>query len=261
MINIRQNVFETNSSSMHSIAIRKQGGIATEEFEEIERYNKMFIKALEDREQNASSVGCEYAFDADISFERYPFRALTTMFDKALYAIASVCGDKRIRLKGPISYGEPIDETDFPPFIKDVYSIIRKYIPTFKGFLYPHHSDGLLVIPGEESGKTYASEDWQVNSNWNEDKHEYDYWIVDSEGKNIPLVDTGEVVEFMEVGYIDHQSSGLFQMFMKTHNISLEEFLTDSKYVVFIDGDEYHFVDKLLKAGLFHENDFEAIVK
>lgn len=38
-------------------------------------------------------------------------------------------------------------------------------------------------------------------------------------------------------GYIDHQSLGMLQGFIKKYNISLVDFIFDSRYVIFIDND------------------------
>ena len=46
---------------------------------------------------------------------------------------------------------------------------------------------------------------------------------------------------------------------MSSHNVSLEEFLTNSKYVVWIDGDEYCIKEKLFESGLLHAEDFEEV--
>lgn len=58
-------------------------------------------------------------------------------------------------------------------------------------------------------------------------------------------------------GYIDHQSQGLLENFLTKHNLSIEEFLINKKYIVFIDGDEYQITETLFESGLMHEDDFE----
>lgn len=74
----RQGVFETNSSSSHSISIRKIGDYYTDE--EIEQSvghwgNKLNI------------------FDSELEFGRSPFEPLTTFYDKVRFAIASFAND------------------------------------------------------------------------------------------------------------------------------------------------------------------------
>ena len=55
------------------------------------------------------------------------------------------------------------------------------------------------------------------------------------------------------------EHGGVLQNFLRSHNVSLEEFLTNSKYVVWIDGDEYCIKEELFESGLIHAEDFEAI--
>lgn len=40
-----------------------------------------------------------------------------------------------------------------------------------------------------------------------------------------------------DYGYIDHQSHGLLKDFLKKYNISLADFIFDSRYVIFVDSD------------------------
>ena len=65
--------------------------------------------------------------------------------------------------------------------------------------------------------------------------------------------------ELPDYGDVDHQSCGVLQGFLNRNNISLREFLTNDKYVVFIDGDEYNEKEYLFEHGLFHKEDFEKV--
>ena len=58
-------------------------------------------------------------------------------------------------------------------------------------------------------------------------------------------------------GEIDHQSSGLLQSFLNKNNISFEEFIFNPKYVVIIDGDEYHEFKKLCNSGIIDKAKIE----
>ena len=42
--------------------------------------------------------------------------------------------------------------------------------------------------------------------------------------------------------------------FLKDRGISLKEFLTNKKYVIIVDGDEYCALDKLVYSGLFNRS-------
>ena len=60
----------------------------------------------------------------------------------------------------------------------------------------------------------------------------------------------GAKTEYAQYGYVDHQSMGLLQSFLKEHNISLEDFIFNDRYIVVIDGDEYCVFDSMIEAGL-----------
>jgi hypothetical protein len=180
MIQIRHGVFETNSSSSHSISIKKEGHTYTKE----EIMKGLWL----DRD------GSYYIWDNDIEFGRSPFEPLITFKDKIRFALASYHDDQ-----------DKIDE------ISDIFTDY-----TEGGWL---DLDSVLVDENEEDHCWYG------------------------------------VIK----GYIDHQSIGLLQNFLRSHNISLEEFLTNSKYVVWIDGDEYCIKEKLFESGLIHAEDFEDV--
>lgn len=75
---IRSNVFETNSSSMHSLVIKKSSGYYTYE----EMCDSLWLH---------KGVWDIWSED-DLEFGRYPFKCLNTFETKARYAIASLCG-------------------------------------------------------------------------------------------------------------------------------------------------------------------------
>lgn len=74
---IRQGVFETNSSSMHSICIRG---------DQPDRYTLEQLN--ENRKSYRSSGIIDLTYD-DMEFGRYPFQMLASLFDKCRYALAS----------------------------------------------------------------------------------------------------------------------------------------------------------------------------
>lgn len=76
---IRHGVFETNSSSMHSLVIKKSGSYYTED----ELREDLYL----DR-NNAWEIWD----DKYIRFSRAPFECLGTFESKVRYAIASLCG-------------------------------------------------------------------------------------------------------------------------------------------------------------------------
>lgn len=56
--------------------------------------------------------------------------------------------------------------------------------------------------------------------------------------------------DVIDYGYIDHQSIGVLPMFLDMEGITIEEFITNPKYVIVIDGDECRFFDRYKKNGL-----------
>lgn len=99
---IRRNVFETNSSSMHSLVVKKES-----------------VYFTEDEVREDIYIGKDGMIDLrykDIYFGRSPFQVLITLKDKALYTLAAMCN-----YKGDAVYEE-------------VKSVIQSYIPEFIDF-------------------------------------------------------------------------------------------------------------------------------
>lgn len=51
-------------------------------------------------------------------------------------------------------------------------------------------------------------------------------------------------------GSIDHQSMGIVRSYIEKHNLSLEEFLINKKYIIILDGDEYDMWGTMKESGL-----------
>lgn len=60
-------------------------------------------------------------------------------------------------------------------------------------------------------------------------------------------------------GYIDHQSLGCLDSFLQDHKVTLRDFLLDSRYIVWIDGDEYCIKEQLFDSGLIDKDDFVEV--
>ena len=99
MFSIRNGVFETNSSSSHSICINNSmGNVSIDTDEVIDKLNGVGVWKLNDK---------------DISYYRAPFRYLGSFSQKVLYAIAV----------GSFS-------------IEEIEKIVRKYVPEFTVFRF-----------------------------------------------------------------------------------------------------------------------------
>ena len=171
MISIRQHVFETNSSSSHSIVLINDD------------LNKSDAECFPYFKTYLCSDGTYYIFDHNLTFGRSPFNVLYTFSEKLNYAIASFGEEK----------------------FNELEELACKYLKGLDG----------ECCSGIELPKC----------RWSNKENKY-------------------------YGDIDHQSAGILQSFLFKEDISIEEFLTNSNYIVIIDGDEYCVFDKLKESGL-----------
>ncbi|MCM1277156.1 MAG: hypothetical protein NC299_17670 [Lachnospiraceae bacterium] len=167
---IRHGVFETNSSSMHSLVIQKNDEYVTHE------------EIIADYYYWRDKDKILFLRNDSLEFGRTPFKCLASFIDKLGYAIASFC---------------KYNDEKFDEIIQTVTEII----PECKGI-------------------------------------------------ELPLVSTSRYEHKPYYGYVDHESDDLLETFLEKHNVSLKEFLTNKKYVVIVDGDEYCIWDKLKLTGL-----------
>ena len=82
MINIRRNVFETNSSSIHSLVITKQS----------RQYTKEELALEYDPECHETFELWRYCDNSDMTYERSPFQILATPLEKLRYYSAYTLG-------------------------------------------------------------------------------------------------------------------------------------------------------------------------
>lgn len=176
MKQIRRNVFETNSSSSHSLVITTDN----EHYTRKEINDEFYLTKLN------SLGGKVRLWESSLEFYRSPFDMLTTFKGKLRYAIAS-------------SNGNLVDECR---------EICKKYIDGFVDF--------------EFDTKDYV---------W--DSEVKDYVEADE-----PVPNYG--------GTDDYQIEG----WLKKYNVSLEEFLTNKRYIVVVDGDEYNCWSHIKDSGL-----------
>ena len=171
MKQIRRNVFETNSSSSHSLVITTDNEHYTRE-----EINKDFYM----------TDGIVRLWESSLEFYRSPFDMLVTFKDKLRYAIASSNGN----------------------LVNQCRELCQKYVDGFVDFKF--------------------------------DKIDY---VWDSEVED--YVETDEPVPNYG-GTDDYQIEG----WLKHYNISLEEFLTNKRYIVVVDGDEYCVWSNIKNSGL-----------
>lgn len=168
-------------------------------------------------------------WDHELEFGRSPFRALGTFTDKWLYACASLVHDYN-------------DET-----YKELVALALKYIPGLKKVELPTTSNSCADKDDEEHkddeyfqkyGKTedelveyltQKEKDWGI---------EIDYWKSSSGYWHYDRPFTGYVDENILSGFLEKEG------------VTLEEYLTNKKYVVIQDGDEYCYWSDMKKTGL-----------
>lgn len=181
MIQIRSSVFETNSSSMHSLVIKKNGDYYRPE--ELIRHLWLYNGVWNIRNEE------------DISFGRAPFDCLSTFEAKVRYAIASLCG-----------YREDASEV-----FKEIEELVCDILPECTHIDLPTH------------------------------------WYYDFE-------DDSKDEKRISYGHVDED---ILTPFLKNNNVTLREFLTNSKYVVIVDGDEYCIWHGMKESGLVNLNEIE----
>lgn len=153
MFKIRNGVFETNSSSMHSLVIKKTGKFLTKE----ESIKDIYI------DEN----GKLKIYEFENSFDRSPFKMLYSPEDKFLYLVASYNNDKKKRENIIELFKEElkIKEIDFPiTYNKEVnygyidhqsLGFVRNYIEkneiSFKDFIF--NNKYIVIIDGDEYGE------------------------------------------------------------------------------------------------------------
>lgn len=121
---IRQSVFETNSSSMHSLVIAKNGH--TQEFKELLEHKYIGEK------------GVYNIWDSEIDFDRSPFRILNNAIDKLLYLIADTTKDETRKELLEMFYQiyPEIKELKFPKSYNDDDEVEYGYVDhQSKGFV------------------------------------------------------------------------------------------------------------------------------
>lgn len=220
---VRRCVFETNSSSQHSLCIMKKSEHYTPE--EISEEFYLYL----DEETGERAVWD--IWDNDLEFGRSPFRALGTFKDKWLYACASL-----VRHYNDDTY-------------KELLALALKYVPGLKKIKIPMISDSIADKDDEEHGNTEyfqeygKTEEELVEYLMKKEKEwgfEVNYWKSSSGYWKYDRPFTGYVDENVLSGFLEKEG------------ITLEEYLTNKKYVVIQDGDEYGYFGDMKRSGLIN---------
>ena len=243
---IRTGMFETNSSSMHSLLIMKKHQVMTQKEIREEYYLD------EDWNKDRSNI---LQLDRDCEEYGRGFDVLTSFRDKLSYALASMCGSC-YSLKSYIRGGDTFYEV-FEPLLKKLVGVDE--VKLYWGSENFHVYSDSVTDDLEQDYTTYEEvpyEDLIHNENWNKEGHEdEDYYeeICRSGRKQEEIW-----LEVLKFGSVDHQSVGLFQRFLEKYNITLEEYLIRKDIIVIIDGDEYYLFDTMVNAGIVDKNAIEV---
>lgn len=186
MIKIRKNVFETNSSSMHSLCVSKVSEYFTKE--------EMLTSC------KLSDGNIVINSEDDLCFDRYPFYILASFYDKLRYVIPSFCDQN----------AENATKESLEKSFSEIINTVKEILPEIDG----------VVLP---------------NSYYDEDEVSY--------------------------GWIDHQSVGILRNYFEETDTSLKEFLTNKKYIIIVDGDEYEEWEKVKNSGIINVSIIESEYK
>ena len=239
---IRTGMFETNSSSMHSLLIMKKRQTMTQK----EIRDEYYLD--EDwRKERGNTLRLDWTNE---EFGR-GFDVLTSFRDKLSYALASVCGSC-YSLESYIRGGDTFYKV-FEPLLKRLIGVdeVEPYMESRNFHVY---SDS-VTDDLEQDYTTYEGvpyDDLIRNENWNKEGHE-------DEGYYKEICKAGRKqeeiwLEVPEFGSVDHQSAGLLQKFLDKYDITLEDYLIRKDIVVIVDGDEYDIFGTMLETGIVDKN-------
>ena len=236
-IQIRTGMFETNSSSAHSLLIMKKRQTMTQqeirdEFYLDEEWHKGRGNVLK-----LDSYGNEFGRGFDV---------LTSFRDKLNYAMASMLGNC-YRLKSYIEAGDKFEEV-FEPLLKKLVGVDEVEMP-MEDKSFNVYSD------------TITDDEYQDYKTYEEVPYKD---LVYDENCDKEICKSGRKQERIwldvpEFGGVDHQSASLLQGFLKKYGITLEEFLIRKDIVVVTDGDEYCIFGTMLDSGLVDKDAIQVI--
>lgn len=223
---IRLGVFESNSSSMHSLCVMKKSDYYTPS----DILDSLYLH----KDNDTKEEKCVWEpWESNLEFGRSPFRAIGTFAGKWLYACASLVNEYN-------------DAT-----YKNLEKIAIKYVPGLKKIVMPvtygfklnnDNPKNINNLFRRELGMTedelveylmQKEEEWGIEVNyWKDRDGDWSY--------NKP--------------YTGHVDEDILSGFLESENITLEEFLMNKKYIVIQDGDETCRFNEIKKTGLINFN-------
>lgn len=247
---IRKGCPETNSSSMHSLIITKKNENVRMTQEEIRGEFYLDEDWYKERHKNDDEEIVKID-PWDNNYGRSPFTILSSFSDKLSYAVAEYCGEN-YKIASYVKAENVFDEVFKPLLIKligcddvewDKWND-RHFI------IYSNSGECLDEVEEVDYSELLLIGSDEINSIKKEDRIDDVYKNVSKDGRKIEEA-WFEVPDF---GSIDHQSSCLLDGFLRSNNITLEDYLVRKDIVVVIDGDEYCELDNLIGCGLIGED-------
>ena len=219
---IRRCVFETNSSSMHSLVVMKK----SEKYTPKEILEDIYLCTNADGERGVWDIDSDQLY-----FGRHPFRALGTFKDKWLYTYASLVGE----------YNDEV--------CRELKSIAFKYIPGLKKINMPTSFYEIPDVDDDLNKEDDYAKEYGKTKDWlmayiKEKEKDYGFKIdyhKDQYGN--------WCIKIPDNGYVDED---ILSGFLRKENISIEEFILNKKYVVIQDGDEYCYWKEIKNTGLIN---------
>ena len=211
---IRRGVFESNSSSQHSLVVMKNDDYYTAQ---------EILKGLYIQKDGVWDV-------CGLDFGREPFRALGTFKMKWLYACASL-----------------VEEYNDDAY-KELEALAFKYVPGLKRIELPMTTTCIINKDLEENKDyEYGKTEEELNK------------YLEQKEKNWGI----ETIEYWEdrhgnfcfsIPYTGQTDEPFLQRFLEHEKLSLEEYLTNRKYIIIQDGDEYCYWQDMKNAGLVNSD-------
>lgn len=208
---VRQGVFETNSSSMHSICILNDCNLN----------NKINYE-----EKNTS-----YFYLNVEGFHRHPFKMLFSPEEKLAYCLCAFHSG---------IYN--VNSEKFKKLENKYLKMIQAYYPNVKKWSLFNEKDYKLLYH-TENGKEYDIDD-EEKIGYNEDYNFY--YIIETGEKLFP---NEKLTEFLTIGWNENDSSFL-KDFFKEAGITEEEFIFSPEYFIVVDGDEYCIFHNMMESGI-----------
>lgn len=238
-INIRTGMFETNSSSAHSLLIMKKRQTMTQQ--EIRDEYYLDEEWHNDNVLRLDSYGNEYGRS---------FNVLTSFRDKLSYALASRCGNC-YKLKTYIEAGDTFKKV-FEPLLKKLVGVDEVEMP-MDNRCFNVYSD-TITDDEYQDYDTYEEVPYD-DLVYSESREHGMYRETCKSGRKQDVI----WLDVPDFGGIDHQSVGLFRGFLKKYGLTLEEYLIRKDIVVVTDGDELCIFGAMMDSGLIDKDAIQII--